>query len=154
MKSGVGNILLLSFEAATNDECMVATTLALGTSTSFNTTLATACTTIPYPTCSLGDAGSNTDDAWFTFTPANGGFVHFLTCNGSFNTMMAIYMGSCGGSLTQQACNNDAGGSCTVSAINLVVATGTTHFVRIGGFAGQFYFFGQSGVSNILLSFL
>ena len=95
--------------------------------------LAFPSTTTPYPTCSSWDAGTNTYAVWFLFTPANDGHVHFLTCSSSLNTVMAIYTGLCAG-LTQQACNDDTSGSCTGSAINLVVTTGTTYFVRIGGF--------------------
>jgi hypothetical protein len=79
----------------------------------------------------------NSPDIWFRFVAKSSGSMEFTTCDpSSYDTSMALYADSC---TNQVACNGDASGSgCQAyhSTINYNVESGSTYYIRIGGWQG------------------
>jgi hypothetical protein len=79
----------------------------------------------------------NSPDIWFRFVAKSSGSMEFTTCDpSSYDTSMALYADSC---TNQVACNGDASGSgCQAyhSTINYNVVSGSTYYIRIGGWQG------------------
>jgi len=77
----------------------------------------------------------NSPDIWFRFDAKKSGTVHFTTCDSSsYDTSMALYESYCD---NQVACNGDSdnGSGCQdyFSAIDYNVESGSTYYIRIGG---------------------
>jgi hypothetical protein len=77
----------------------------------------------------------NSPDIWFRFVAKKSGTVQFTTCDASsYDTSMALYESSCD---KQVACNgdSDSGSGCQAyfSAIDYNVESGSTYYIRIGG---------------------
>ena len=117
-----------SSTAPSNDEC--ANAIAIGSSvTLFNTTRATT-SALPW------DCGGAffAYDVWFAYTHAPTCItqVTFSTCFAAdFDTTMAAYAGSCGG--TPIACNDDSPDCGVRSTISFLATPGTTYYIRVGG---------------------
>ncbi len=115
----------------TGDECATAQPLNNGVNGPYTTVGST--TSAPAWTC-----GFNTNwDVWFAYTAQATSPLTFWTCTGTrtFDTVMEVYSGPCG-SLTSVACNDDF---CSLGSRATINATfGTTYYVRVGGFNGQF----------------
>jgi hypothetical protein len=116
-----------------NDTCTSATAMELGTVYTVNTAGATS-TGDPTPSC-----GSLGKGVWYTLTPPTDGTITISTCGSAFDTVLAVYTGSCGSlSGVAGACNDDDGPSC--SAITASVAfsgtAGTTYRILAGGYNG------------------
>jgi hypothetical protein len=80
----------------------------------------------------------NSPDIWFRFDAKKSGTVQFTTCDASsYDTSMALYESSCD---NQVACNGDSdnGSGCQdyFSAIDHNVESGSTYYIRIGGWQG------------------
>ncbi|MBL9000442.1 MAG: hypothetical protein JNK25_04830 [Phycisphaerae bacterium] len=113
--------------APANDYCFDATVAVLGAN-AFDTTEAT----------NDGQASCQTAlsrDVWFQYTPGGNGILRASTCPGtSWNTVLSMYDGGCGG--TELSCNDNANiTGCSTQSIlaNQRVQGGTTYFFRIGG---------------------
>lgn len=126
----------------TNDTCSGAIAMTAGTTYTLNTASATA-TGDPTPGCQ----GSFGKGVWYSYTPSAIGNVTISTCGSSFDTVLAVYTGTCG-ALTPVACNDDNGPSCASSQASLTFSAtgGTTYLVMAGGSGGA------SGNLNILAS--
>jgi hypothetical protein len=115
-----------------NDSCAGAVAMTAGTTYTVNTAQATSAGD-PTPACqpSFGKG------VWYTFTPSSSTTVTISTCGSDFNTVLAVYTGSCG-SLTQIACNDDNGPACSgnQASVSFAATAGTTYYVLAGGLGG------------------
>ena len=116
----------------TNDTCSGAIAMTAGTTYTVGTASATS-TGDPTPGCQ----GSFGKGVWYTYTPTASGTVTISTCGSSFDTVLAVYTGSCG-TLTPLDCNDDNGPACATSqaSISFSGTAGTTYFVLAGGSGG------------------
>jgi hypothetical protein len=94
-------------------------------------------------------------DVWYTYTHTGANAnVTFQTCGGAgWDTVVAVYTGSCG-TLTSVGCNDD---SCSLqSAVTFAATNGTTYRIRVGQYSdsdtggGAFTLSGTAGTSNVL----
>jgi len=116
--------------APANDSCSGAITLSSGVTNSLNTANATS-TGDPTPNCGSG-AGKG---VWFKVTPVANGTVSVTTCGSGFDTVLAIYSGSCG-SLTSVTCDDDGGCGGNTSLTTFSGIAGTTYYLLAGGYSG------------------
>jgi len=125
--------------AGAGDECSSAMLASYGAN-SFETNTATPSDNPPDDSQCTGTYldWENSQDVWFRFVPKQSGNVNFTTCDpSSYDTSMALYEGSCD---NQVACNGDAdGGGCQdyFSALDYDVESGSTYYIRIGGWQGE-----------------
>lgn len=71
---------------------------------------------------------------WYHYTPTAPGTATVATAGSGFDTVLAAYTGSLG-SLTNLACNDDAGGTAQ-SSVSFAVTAGTTYRIQAGGSNG------------------
>jgi len=124
--------------ALTNDECSGATPVVVGTAAMGDTCLATNSAGVPVPSCQA----STNKDIWFTFTaPATAAYT-LTTCNSNFDTVLIIYTGICGGTLTEVECDDDDEvapcNGLNSLIINRVLTAGVTYPIRVGSFSTSF----------------
>jgi hypothetical protein len=126
--------------AGAGDECS-APLIAVNGANVFETTTATPSANSPDDSQCSGTYldWQNSADIWFMYVPSQSGSVHFTTCDGnSYDTSMVLYEGSCENQVT---CNGDSDGEsgCQAyySAFDYNVESGTTYFIRIGGWQGS-----------------
>ena len=122
-----------SYAAATpNDLCAGATPLVTGTAYSMSTTNTTS-TGDPSPSCQT-NVGKG---VWFTYTPPASGTATISTCGSDYDTVLAVYTGTCG-ALTQVACDDDNGSACsgTRASVSFAGTGGTLYYILAAGFAG------------------
>ena len=127
--SGSGNLNLVA-TSPSNDQCGGAVPLTDGVVFTMNTIQATS-TGDPAPGC----AGLFGKGVWFTYTaPANGNVIA-STCGSSFNTVLAVYSGSCG-ALTAVACDDDNGPACLglQASVRFTASAGVTYYLLAGGY--------------------
>jgi hypothetical protein len=130
-----GNFTLrLAFTGPANDNCAAATAVAENSVTNGYT-----CGANNDGTASCG-ASASAPDVWHTFTPSCSGTVRITTCGSNYDTVLSVHTGACG-SLTQVACNDDAGsvicpGAGLNSVLDVNVQQGVTYRIRVSGFAG------------------
>lgn len=79
------------------------------------------------------NCAGNGPTVWYVYTPAADQRLLADTFRSDYDTTLSVYTGS-PGSLTQIACNDDAGGSLQ-SAVQFDAESGTTYFFMIGAFA-------------------
>ncbi|MFM2163816.1 MAG: hypothetical protein RL325_253 [Planctomycetota bacterium] len=120
-----------------NDNCDTAAVAVEGANPFDNTF---ASTEISTATCGFGGTPF-TKDVWFSFTATQTGDYNLETCTGPapFDTGIEVYSlcPSAGGTLL--ACNDDgAGCAAFASSLNAPMVTGTTYFIRVGGWGGAF----------------
>jgi hypothetical protein len=121
--------------APVNDDCAGAIPVGLGMNGPFNNLCAT--TTSPWP-CALGG-----NDMWYVFTANCTCPTTFRTCGADYDTAIEVFDGTGGcGALVSIGCNDDAGanGPCAFtlqSSLTVNLTTGTTYYVRVGGFGGS-----------------
>lgn len=119
----------VSVIASENDACAGARTVSAN---SFAETFSNGGYTLeagePSPCGSIGAT------AWYKFTPSQSGSADISLCGSSFDTVLAVYSGSCG-SLINIACNDD---SCSQqsSLSGIGMNAGTTYYIQIGGYTG------------------
>ncbi len=96
----------------------------------------------------LGDAGN---DIWYSFVPPEDGLLSVSTCDiASWDTDVLVYSGDCG-SLTQIACNGDAGGCSTFTSLieNIPVSGGLSYQIRIASWSD-----GTTGTGQLDVGFV
>ena len=133
-----------------NDQCSGAIALSNGGSAAMNTATATS-TGDPTPSCGYA-VGKG---VWYKMTPTSSGTVTVNTCGSSYDTVLAVYMGSCG-SLTavSGACNDDnssCGAGSVASLVTFTATAGTTYYIFIGGYnsaSGDLQVYAQWTVSS------
>ena len=128
-----GTVVVSGTTAPPNDQCSAAVVMTAGTLYTANTAGATA-TGDPSPSCASFGKG-----VWYSFTPAASGLITISTCTSDFDTVLAVYTGSCGSlSSVSGGCNDDNGASCTGSRASVAFTgtAGTTYRILAGGYGG------------------
>jgi hypothetical protein len=121
---------LLTVFGPTNDNCSGAIVITAYPYTNSQSTTNASSIGDPTPSCGSGFGRG----VWYAYTPPTNGLLEVDTTGSDFDTVLALYIGSCGG-LTQRACDDDSGGSLT-SRIMISAAGGTTYYILAGGFGG------------------
>ena len=125
--------------AGSGDECSTSMNASYGAN-AFETYTATPSDNPPDDSQCSGTYldWNNSPDIWFRFDASKSGTVNFTTCDvNSYDTSMALYEDSCD---NQVACNGDSdGGGCQAyfSEIDYNVQSGSTYYIRIGGWKGS-----------------
>ena len=83
---------------------------------------------------------------WYSFTPSEGGEVHFDTFGSNYDTFIAVWTGT-PGSLSPVACNDDDPRSRLQSAVGFNAVGGTTYTIEIGEW--DRYLNGAAGISSM-----
>lgn len=115
------------------DECAGAIFIPDGTSsTPFDTS----------PMTLSGDPSTcgMTNDIWFQWSPTASGPWRITTCNNaSFNTVISLYDGfNCtAATMNEIGCNDDAPGCGVTSELDVMLTSGFTYFIRVGGLTGS-----------------
>ena len=124
---GTGDITIILTPYPSNDDCNSALAINEVTDLPFSTLTATQSGTIP--NCGGGTAPY---DVWYAYTSTITGLATFDLCGSGFNTRLAIW-DACGGNVLD--CNNNNGPACPgqQSSIEMLVASGTTYYVQVGG---------------------
>jgi uncharacterized repeat protein (TIGR03803 family) len=125
--------VLLVTTAATqpaNDFCSNAVVIASANYTNSQATIDATSDGDPAAPC-----GSLAAGVWYQYTPPTAGDLVLDTAGSDFDTVLALYSGSCG-ALTPLACNDD-GGTDLTSAIVCPVVGGTSYYILAGGFDGS-----------------
>src|SRR5262245_47520699 len=116
----LAGVLLFGVRAASaqpaNDACAGAIPLTNAVPFAMSTGTATS-TGDPVPAC-----GPLANGVWFNFIPSLSGQVTVSCCGSSFDTVLAVYTGSCG-SLASVGCNDDGCG--TQSTLQFTGTAGT-----------------------------
>ncbi|MBI2259182.1 MAG: hypothetical protein HYU67_09835, partial [Flavobacteriia bacterium] len=125
-------------QAPANDDCAGAFPLIVGASctyTSFTNVNATSSTGTANPTCSSYSGG----DVWFSIVvPASGALLIQTEENGGMtDSGITLYSGSCGGVLSEEACDDDLGNGymSKITVSGLIPAS--TVFLRVFGYNGE-----------------
>lgn len=112
---------------AQNDECTGAIPVNVGSTSSLSNVGATT-------SIAPGGCGNIGADVWFSHVATCTGTLTASTCGAtSFDTVLEVFSGSCG-ALTSLGCNDDACG--TQSVVAVPVTSGSTYYLRVGGFSG------------------
>jgi hypothetical protein len=112
----------------TNDQCSGAIVISTPAYSNTQSTTDATSTGDPTPSCD-SDFGNG---VWYQYTAPGNGLLAVDTYGSSFDTVLALYSGSCG-ALAELACNDDNGGTYQ-SSITSSVAAGTTYYVLAGGY--------------------
>jgi hypothetical protein len=129
-----------------NDECSNAIPVLAGSPAACGNTL---CATPSLPGSIPPPCGASADapDVWYKFSPVCSGTVAIDTCGScsnqpaSYDTVLSVYSGPCG-SLAQVACNDNAGGACSLqSRVTLGAVAGVTYYIRVAGAVGASGYF-------------
>ncbi len=120
--------------AAPNDSCANADPIGEGF---FGFENNNATTDGPTPT-TCGSGNSIQEDVWYSFLAPCNGTMTLNTCGSNYDTVLAVYTGSCG-ALSEVACNDDnaaCGSGSLQSAVSVSVTFNTRYLIRIGGWNG------------------
>ena len=129
----VGNLVLhLAFTAGPPpfDQCSGA--VIVSTPNYTNTVSTVQATSTNDPVTSCGPLGKG---VWYQYTPGTAGALVVDTFGSSFDTVLAVYTGTCG-SLAFVACNDNSDSN-PASRVSIPVSSGTTYYVLAGGLNGQ-----------------
>lgn len=85
-------------------------------------------------------------DLWYTFTPACSGTATIHTDSNTFDTVLAVYSGSCETGLTLMTCNDDSYPYGTGSMVQFPATAGQTFTLRLGG-----YYADQAGSTRLVI---
>ena len=124
------NATLKVIDTIANDLCSGAIVITNASYTNVQSTLKASSFGDPVPDC-VPNFGNG---VWYQFTAPAGGLLTVDTFGSDFDTGLAIYTGSCD-SLTEVACNDDAGGM--TSLITIPTTTGVTYSFLIGGYSAH-----------------
>ncbi|MGE4618912.1 MAG: M4 family metallopeptidase, partial [Planctomycetota bacterium] len=97
----------------------------------------------------LGDVGN---DIWYSYVAPEDGLLTVSTCNiANWDTDLLVYSGTCGGGLTQLACNGDFGGCSTFTSTveNVPVTGGETYRIRVASWSD-----GTTGTGQLDVAFV
>jgi hypothetical protein len=81
-----------------------------------------------------GNAGGHS--IWYRWTPTSTGWITISTGGSSFDTLLAVYVGSSVSSLSLVAQNDDASSSTRSSRVQFKARAWTTYWIAIDGWAG------------------
>lgn len=110
-----------------NDRCDGAIVISGSSYTNLESTAIATSAGDPTPGCVNGFGNG----VWYAYTPATNGTLIVDTFGSSFDTGLALYIGTCG-ALTEIACNDNSDGTLQSSITNSVSA-GTTYYILAGG---------------------
>ena len=114
---------------AQGDECTGAIALNTGANGPFSNAGST--TSVPAWPCAAGG-----NDVWFFWVATCTGTATVDTCGGGYDSCLEAFSGTCAG-LTSLACDDDGcAGVQLVSRLSFACTSGTTYYVRLGGFGG------------------
>lgn len=113
-----------------NDFCSNAINITSFPSTNRQSTLEATAAGDPSPNCIFNPGRG----VWYRFAPTNNGQLFLHTAGSSFDTMLGIYVGTCG-ALTQIACDDD-GLPGNLSTNSIPVAAGSVYYILAGGYYG------------------
>lgn len=122
--------LLTVVSIPANDQCSGAIPILTSTYTATQSTL--AATSVGDPIIYCSSSGAN--GVWYQYTPLTNGMLTVDTYGSSFDTVLAVYSGSCA-ALQPEACNDDTTMGLQ-SAISLYVSPGVTYYILAAGFWG------------------
>jgi uncharacterized delta-60 repeat protein len=130
--SSIAALTVFAPQAPANDACSGAVEMTADTTYFVDTTAATE-TDDPTPGC----ASSFGRGVWYAFTPSISGVVTISTCGSGFDTVLAVYTGSCG-ALTPVNCGEDNGPACSgpEASVSFNGTAGTTYRILAGGYGG------------------
>jgi hypothetical protein len=114
-----------------NDQCSGALVISNYTYTNTQSTTAATSTGDPTPSCGPGFGKG----VWYQYTAPVDGVLAVDTYGSGFDTVLALYSGSCG-ALAQLGCNDDGSGTLQSSITNAATA-GTTYYMLAGGYGGS-----------------
>jgi hypothetical protein len=120
-----------------NDNCANASTVFDGT-TLFSTVNATTDGPDEPTNCNFSAYTNIGNDIWFRWTATASGTATVSTCGSSFDTKLGVYTGCPTGSNQVIACNDDSaacGANSLQSSLTFTAVSGTTYFLRVGGYA-------------------
>jgi hypothetical protein len=119
-----------------NDECVNAKVVVNGTNSGLTNFGATEDPATPGGSCvSVGDFRR---DVWYRYTATANGPTLFTLCGGTpYDSIMAVYAGSCSG-LAELGCDDDGCGSAGgLSTTTRSLVAGTHYFIRIGSWGNS-----------------
>jgi hypothetical protein len=90
------------------------------------TTTATLDTTDPAPGCGNGARGRS---VWYRFTAPTSGTLTANTFGSNYDTILAVYTGSCGAFTPTGVCNDDTGGA--QSRVSFQATSGRTYYFLV-----------------------
>ncbi len=125
------NASLKVIDTISNDLCSGAVIITSNDYTNMQSTTTASSYGDPVQDCIDGFGNG----VWYQFTSPVNGLLYVDTFGSDFDTGLAAYAGSCD-SLTEVACNDDAGGGVT-SQVILPTAAGTTYSLLAGGYGGH-----------------
>jgi hypothetical protein len=114
-----------------NSYCTNAIVITGSNYTNTQSTVGAPSTGDPLPTCGSG-FGSG---VWYRFAPTLNGKIDVDTIGSDFDTILAVYSGSCG-ALVQLSCDDDGGVGVT-SKTSVPVSAGETYYILAGGYGGD-----------------
>lgn len=82
-----------------------------------------------------GCAGSASDDVWYTFTANSTALSVIVIGSSTFNAVVQLFSGSCGG--TSLACVNATGNGGTETITNTSLVVGTQYWIRVHHFTSS-----------------
>jgi hypothetical protein len=125
-------VLNIGYPAPANNNCGGAAAIGLGTTTG----VTLGATNDGSSTC----PGNAAPDVWFNFTAGCTATLALNLCGSDYDTVVAIYTGTCS-ALTLVGCNDDGAAThCTEylpSYLEVPVTAGTTYKIRVGGFGAN-----------------
>ena len=128
--AGGGSLFFLVDYApdAPNDDCATPTVIG---STPFADKVSTrnAATDAGDPNQSCGGASQNGASVWYSFTAPGNGTITADTFGSSYDTVLSVHTGACGG-LAEVDCNDDAGGEIH-SEVSFAATGGTTYLFEV-----------------------
>ena len=110
--------------------CSNALTVAAPYNGSLITTTATLDTAAPAPNC--GNR-SRAKSVWYRFTAPASGALTANTFGSNYDTILAVYSGSCGTLIPTSTCNDDTGGA--QSRVSFQATAGTTYYFLVTSYA-------------------
>lgn len=136
--AGTRNTYAFSYTIATpqpqNDECVTATPILSG-AFPFDTSAATDSAVAIAPSCTDGAGNVIHKDVWFRYAATCNGTATASTCNSApFDTRLVVYNAVACPTATSTvlACNDNASGCGTTSAVTFTVRQGYLYFIRLG----------------------
>jgi hypothetical protein len=105
-----------------------------------STSAATVDPNDPLQSCSAGGPAQGGATVWFQWTPSQSNAVLLNTCGSTYDTVAAVYTGTCG-SFTEIACDDDSGaaGPCSFtlqSFLTFNAVAGVTYTIEIASYGG------------------
>jgi len=137
LSNGGGNLdfnLSYTAVAPNNDHCASAVVISNGLTTFNPTPYCTMGATItggePDESCGFP---TNSNSVWYRFTACGWGTISVDTNGSNYDTVLAIFFGTCGGAV-EIACDDDGGTGANSQLTAVPVAPGTTYLIKISDY--------------------